>query len=225
MVVVVSMDKKRLGFAEIQELTGLPAQTLRRYAKEFSRWLPTRKAGRMVQFQPDAVETIEAIRAAFEQGMTTSQVKELVGASVAPTIDVGHVAEAETPLLPQSSAELPALLALGDRFVSVLERAVVALEAIAARTALQPPETGARVKVHDEAQTSNVGQSGASFLTRTREEIVGEVARLHKDGLGACAIATAMRRAGWPTLSGRGQWAKGSAARILKMDAVSSHGK
>jgi len=219
MVVVVSMDKKRLGFAEIQELTGLPAQTLRRYAKEFSRWLPTRKAGRMVQFQPEAVETIEAIRAAFEQGMTTSQVKDLIASSVAATIDVGHVREQEPPLPPQASAELPALLALGDRFISVLERAVVALEAVALRTALQTSEAGKRPGVHPDAETSILGPSGASVLAKSRAEIVAEVMRLHRSGLGAAATATAMRRAGWPTLSGRGQWAKGSVKRILKGEA------
>lgn len=226
---VVSMSiKPHIGFAEITARTGLPAQTLRRYAKEFSRWLPTRKVGRMVQFQADAVEVIEAIRAAFEQGKTTPEVRDLLAAHVPPVIELptDPPAEDTTPTtIPTTPpmvdpATLAALLPMVDRWLAVQERqadmmgrAVAALESIAARLPLPgPPE---RPDAPGRDETAKNGPYIAPPSPRSREEIVQEVLRLRSEGMGAGAIATRLRATGWTTLSGRGRWGKGAVRRIL----------
>ena len=174
---VVSMDKMGpLGFDGIAERTGLPAQTLRRYAKEFARWLPTRKVGRVVQFQPDAVEIIEAIRAAFEQGMTTPQVRDLLARTSPGVIDMpspppGPPTEDETAVetavvTTMDSDVMAALLPLAERWVAALERQnelqartlatmetrLAALEA--ARTPQEAPQPEERPEGHAEVKTA-----------------------------------------------------------------------
>lgn len=239
MVVVVSMDKKRLGFAEIQEATGLPAQTLRRYAKEFARWLPTRKAGRMVQFQPEAVETIEAIRAAFEQGMTTPEVRDLLAAHVPPVIELptDPPAEDTTPTtIPTTPpmvdpATLAALLPMVDRWLAVQERqadmmgrAVAALETLAARLPLpgpqerpqDAPKPSKRPDPHGRGETGQDGPHIAPPPGWTRADTLALVHELRSAGMGGRSIAREMRRRGIPTLSGRGEWAAGAVKRVLK---------
>jgi len=220
---VTRMSNKTVGYAEIEEATGVPAVTARRYAMTFKRWLPGKTIGRATRFPVSTLDTFTGIRALFEAGKTTSEVREELAASVHPTYE----AAVDEPTQPVTAAvpgiELPALLVLGDRFVSALERIALALEGVAAKRAVEASEVGERVKGHPEAETSLVGHPGASVLSKSRAEIVGEVVRLHNAGLGAYAIASAMRRAGWPTLSGRGQWGKGSVARILKNEV--DHGE
>lgn len=214
---VTSMSNKTVGYAEIEEATGVPAVTARRYATTFRRWLPGKTVGRSTRFPVATLNTFSQIRALFEAGKTTSEVREVLAASVHPTFEVDEItepAEQATPAV--SGAELPALLALGDRFVSALERIALALETVAAKRPLEASKDGGRVKVQGEGQTSIVGHPGTSVPAKSRAEIVAEVIRLHEQGMGAGAIATAMRRAGWPTLSGRGAWGKGSVSRILK---------
>lgn len=221
---VTSMSNKTVGYAEIEEATGVPAVTARRYAMTFKRWLPGKTVGRATRFPVATLDTFARIRALFESGKTTSEVRDELAASVHPTFETAVVDEPAapaTPLVP--GGDLPALLALGDRFVGALERIALALETVAANRATEASEAGGRVKGQERAKTSFLGAPARPVLTKTREEIVGEVARLHKAGLGAYAIATAMRRAGWPTLSGRGEWGKGSVARILKNEV--DHGE
>ena len=214
---VTSMSNKTVGYAEIEEATGVPAVTARRYAMTFKRWLPGKTVGRATRFPVSTLDTFSQIRGLFESGKTTGEVKEHLAASVHPTFETAVVDEPAAPATPAvSGSELPALLALGDRFVGVLERIALALEAMAKNRAMEASEAGSRVQVHGEAETSLYGAPARPALDKSREEIVSEVVRLHNDGLGAYAIATAMRRAGWPTLSGRGEWAKGSVKRILK---------
>lgn len=219
---VTSMSNKTVGYAEIAEATGVPAVTARRYAMTFKRWLPGKTIGRATRFPVATLNTFSQIRELFESGKTTSEVREVLAASVHPTFEVDEITEPAAPAV--SGAELPALLALGDRFVSALEHIALALETVAAKRPLGASKDGGGVKVHGEVGKSILGRPGASFPTKTRTEIIHEVLRLHKQGMGASATATALRRAGWPTLSGRGAWGKGSVSRILKNE-VNSHGE
>lgn len=237
---MVSMSiKPHIGFAAITARTGLPAQTLRRYAKEFSRWLPTRKVGRVVQFQADAVEIIEAIRAGFEAGRTTPEVRELLAAHVPPVLDVpgDPPAEDTTPTtIPTTppmvdAATLAAVLPMVDRWLAVQERqaelmgrAVAALETLAARLPAcgpqirptETPERATRPDAQAKAETSTNGAHIAPPSPERRAAIIAEVERLRAAGMGGRAIARAMDSAGWPTLSGRGKWGPGAVKRILK---------
>ena len=49
-----------------------------------------------------------------------------------------------------------------------------------------------------------------------RDEIIRMVFRLKSDGLGPTAIAQKMEADGIPTLTGKGQWMKGTVSNILK---------
>lgn len=236
---MVSMSPKTsVGFTELTVRTGLPAQTLRRYAKEFSRWLPTRKVGRVVQFQADAVEVIEAIRSAFEQGLTTPQVRDLLVSHAPPVIELSPDSPAEdtkpttiptTSPMAMDPATLAALLPMVDRWLTVQERqvdlmgrAVAALESLATRLPLssEQPQNESKARKQPEGHANaQEGQNEACIASpslRSRADILAEVARLRSVGMGSRAIASAMTRAGWPTLSGRGRWAAGAVKRILK---------
>lgn len=239
---MVSMSTKPpIGFAEITARTGLPAQTLRRYGKEFARWLPTRKVGRVVQFQADAVEIIEAIRAGFEAGKTTPEVRDLLAAHVSPVLDLpgDPPAEDTTPTtIPTTpppagldAATLAAVLPMVDRWLAVQERqadlmgrAVAALETLASRLPLPGPperpqdasEGETRPDAPGRVKTANNGPHIAPPSPERRAAIMGEVERLRSAGHGGRAIARAMNAAGWPTLSGRGRWGAGAVKRILK---------
>lgn len=216
---VTSMSGKTVGYAEIEEATGVPAVTARRYAMTFKRWLPGKTIGRATRFPVATLDTFAKIRALFEAGKTTSQVRDELAASVHPTYEtaVDEPVQATPPAISSTTGvDLPALLALGDRFVGALERIALALESVAAHKAVGASEAVGRGKVHDGAEKSLYGAPRGPVLTKTRDEIVQEVLRHHADGLGAAATATAMRRAGWPTLSGRGEWAKGSVKRIIR---------
>lgn len=234
---VVSMNQNpSVGFTDLTMRTGLPAQTLRRYAKEFSRWLPTRKVGRVVQFQADAVEVIEAIRSAFEQGLTTPQVRDLLVSHAPPVIELSPDSPAEdtkptTSPMVVDPATLSALLPMVDRWLAVQERqadmmgrAVAALETIAARLPLpgtserpqDAPKGETRPDTQAKAETASNRPYIAPYPPERRTEIVAEVLRLRSAGMGGRAIARAMDAAGWSTLSGRGRWAAGAVKRILK---------
>lgn len=115
-----------LGFAEIEAATGIPQQTARRYAADFKAWLPSKTVGRAAKYAPVVLPTFAAIRAGFEAGLTTAQIRASLTAQNAPVIDV---AEQTAPMPAQAPSD--ALAAI----VPMLERLTVAVEALAASQA------------------------------------------------------------------------------------------
>lgn len=133
---MVSYDKKDLiGFEDLATRTGLPAQTLRRYAKEFAPWLPTRKIGRAFRLHPDAVDVVGAIRSAFAEGRTAPEVHELLAGNHPPVIDVqpGQAGTDAVPGVGETLLTTPGPLA--ERYVAAMEKQADALAAIAATLA------------------------------------------------------------------------------------------
>ena len=114
--------KPKIGFVELATKTGLPAQTLRRYAKEFAPWLPTSRAGRAIQFQAEAVEVVETIRAAFEQGKTTPEVRDILGKTVPATINLDFDQPQDAPAIPASGGDQVALAGMLERIAVAMER-------------------------------------------------------------------------------------------------------
>ena len=112
-----------LGFAEIETETGIPQQTARRYAADFRAWLPSKTVGRAARFKPDVLSTFAAIRAGFDAGLTTAQIKATLTAKNAPIIDVAGQTDT-LPAVADPAAVLP-----------MLERLTVAVEALAAAQA------------------------------------------------------------------------------------------
>lgn len=112
-----------IGFAEIETETGIPQQTARRYAADFKAWLPSQTVGRAARFKPEVLPTFATIRAGFDAGLTTAQIKATLTAENGPIIDVAG----QTDPLPATTD--PAAL------LPILERLTVAVEALAAAQA------------------------------------------------------------------------------------------
>lgn len=202
--------------ATLAREVGVPEPSARRYAHAFAEFVRSRRIGKTVLYAPELGELLRIAAAGFATGKRRDEVADDLAARFGQVHDVAPRGDAVTTPATLDRVDLAALVPLAERFLMILERGVAALEAVAANKPVQAPEAVGRVKGQVEGQTSNLRQSGASFPQKTRAEIVAEVNRLHQTGLGAGAVATAMRRAGWPTLSGRGRWAKGSVSRILK---------
>lgn len=234
-----------LGFAEIAARTGLPEANLRRWRKRFPAWCPSKVFGRVEKFRPDVIAVFQLVAKLYGERRTSEEVKAALQALAAPTIDVGEGAPDEKLTLPHAQAvNVGAILAvlgpvaekylailerqtsalvranrIHSRFLSLVERRLTLLERVAlansqkvATSSMESTVSGKSPEGHSQKQT----RPGGPQAPRKRHEIIAEVRRLHAEGLGSRAIATAMHRAGWPTLSGRGQWAKGSVARILR---------
>lgn len=207
--------------ATIARDVGVPEPSARRYAHAFPDFVRSRKIGKATLYHPGLGELLKIAAEGFAAGRRRDEVAADLAARFGRVHDIvpgGDDDVATTPAAP-GRGDLAALLPLAERFVAVLERGVAALEALAAHKAVETSQPAGRVKVHGEGQTSLYAPPAASALVKSRSDIVGEVLRLHRTGLGASAIATALRRAGWPTLSGRGAWAKGSVKRILRGEA------
>ena len=210
--------------ATIARDVGVPEPSARRYANAFAEFVRSRKIGKATLYAPELGELLRIAAAGFANGQRRDEVAADLAKRFGRVFDVpGGDEPATTPTVAPGQVGLAALLPLAERFVTVLERGVAALEALAANRPVQAFKGDGQGNVHSESQTSFLGPPTRSVPAKSRTEIVQEVLRHHADGLGAAATATAMRRLGWPTLSGRGTWAKGSVRRILKNEV--DHGE
>lgn len=204
--------------ATLAREVGVPEPSARRYAHAFAALVRSRRIGKATLYAPEVGELLRIAAEGFAAGRRRDEVAgELAGRfgrvhDVAPRGDDAATTPAGASV---PAGDLAALLALGDRFVSVLERAVVALEAIAAKRPQEAPQDGKRPGHRPQAETGQDEPHTAPPVPRSRSEIIREVQRLRGEGLGAGAIATAMRRSGFPTLSGRGRWGKGTVKRVI----------
>lgn len=231
-----------VSFAEIAAKTGLPEANLRRWRKQFSAWCPSSTFGRAEKFRPEVIQVFLIISRLYGERRHREEVEEALRAEVAPVIEVKEGAPDEKkPLLSHvpamdASTILAALVPMAERYFAIMERQVIAmergnelqarlvaaterrlalLEDAAVEAPIRPVQASERKK-QGEGHPANQNASTLRSEPKSRAEITSEVYRLHSAGLGFRAIATAMRLAGWPTLSGRGEWGKGSVARILK---------
>ncbi|MEA4848385.1 MAG: MerR family transcriptional regulator [Clostridiaceae bacterium] len=230
-----------VSFAEIAAKTGLPEANLRRWRKQFSAWCPSRTFGRAEKFRPEVLQVFLIISRLYGERRNREEVEEALRAEIAPVIEVKEGAPDEKPFLPHAPAMdastiLTALAPMADRYLAIMERQVIAMErgnelqarlvaAAERRLALleyAAVETPIRLVQASERKKQGEGRPASQNVStlrngpKSRAEIIAEVYRLHSEGLGVRAIATAMRMTGWPTLSGRGEWGKGSVARILR---------
>jgi DNA-binding transcriptional MerR regulator len=226
---------------DLAQAMGLGESTVRFWRDRYADFFPYVGEGKRRRYRPEAVEVLRFIAERANRSENSEAIAEALARVFPRSITIAEESQrsnaatqqgesqhnrSDPPAVP--AVDVPAILAalvpLADRYVAALERQAAALETIADRLALpgppnrpqNAPKCETRANVHGRAETSTHGPHIASPSPRGREEIMGEVARLRGEGLGAGAIATAMRRAGWPTLSGRGAWGKGSVKRIIK---------
>lgn len=203
--------------ATLARAVGVPEASARRYVHALAALVRSRRVGKAILYAPEVGEMLKAASDGFAAGLRREEVAEQVAARYGRVHDVvpGDDDVTTTPPATVDSTTMAALLPLLDRFVT-------ALEVIAARLPLpgqdrpqDAPEPSKRPNPHGRAETSTNGPHIAPPVPHSRAEIVGEVLRLHGEGMGAGAIATRLRATGWPTTSGRGKWGKGAVRRIL----------
>jgi hypothetical protein len=240
-VTVVPTPGDWLSFKDVERATGIPSTSLRRFVERFPGFLAGKRINRALCFHPDAVATFRRISELFREGKTTPEVAAILATEQTPTIDVKAIPTNATtvptvaptvdmaalaPLLDRFTAALERIAENGARALETMERRLAALETIAARMALpEYPQDGPKrpskaLKVPSQVVCPPHGKPGLKSPTsRSRTEIIAEVMRLRKTGIGAVSIAKAMTAGGWPTLSGRGRWADGVVKRIIKAHA------
>jgi len=216
-----------LGFKELEARTRIPGSTIRRYVERFPRYLPGRTVDRVKRFSPELVEVFQRVHGLYQEGRRTEEIAGILALEAVATFDIPTDATDATTI--PTPAAMPDAVAY---FAPILERLTAALERIADNGARHAAAVEARLSRLEaiSAPSGDVvragdtcpqvegkkGQEGPSTASRMpREEIIARVMELRATGMGAGAIATRLRGEGLPTLSGRGQWGKGSVRRIL----------
>ena len=126
---MATLARHGIGYREIEQATGIPSTTARRYARRFATFLPCRVVDRAARFPAESVETFKRIHALFVEGKRTEEVAAILAGELpqvheisTPATDAATVATAGDP------AGLVAV-------VPLLERLTVAVEALAAAQA------------------------------------------------------------------------------------------
>lgn len=230
-----------LTIKDLAQALGLGESTIRFWRDRYADFIPYVGEGKRRRYRPEAVDVLRFISEKANRSENAEAIAAALSRLFPRSIGIAEESQRSNAAAQQresqqnrsdlpaiSAVDVPAILAaltpLADRYISALERQAAALEVIATRLPLpgvperhaQASEMGKRPDPQANLQTSPNGQPVA-YSRPNRAEIAEEVRRLHGEGLGSRAIATAMSRLGWPTLSGRGSWATGSVRRILKM--------
>lgn len=218
-----------IGFKDLEGLTRIPGSTLRRYVERFPKFLPGKTVDRVRRFSPEVVEVLNRVHALYQEGKRTEEVAGILALEAVATYDLPPVTTDATTVPTPPEVQGEALAYLGP----ILERLAVALERIADNGARQAAAVEARLARLEALSGDSGGVLAAegssprivpqkpkveasTALRVPREEIIARVLKLRAEGLGAGAIATRLRGEGFPTLSGRGQWGKGSVKRVLQ---------
>jgi len=153
----------------------VPEASARRYAETFSAFFRSRRAGKAMLYDPEAVDVLRAVSKAFGEGRRRPEVQELLAARFGQLHEVEPVrdevvATRQEPATPTSPADLaPTIQAFTvavDRLASALERQneiqartlaametrLAALEA--ARTPQEAPRPEERPEGHAEVKTA-----------------------------------------------------------------------
>lgn len=69
------MDEKWLTFAQLEERTKIPHQTIRRYIDRHGHHLRTKKQHRSIYIQEDSLETLVAIREMYEKNYNVQRIE------------------------------------------------------------------------------------------------------------------------------------------------------
>lgn len=78
---------------ELAKLAGLSETTCRRYAREFSDFLPSEHRGRTRIYRPECVSVLQRIRELYGQGHDTEAVQDQLAQEYDRTIEVDHGAD------------------------------------------------------------------------------------------------------------------------------------
>ena len=123
---MASVARHGIGYREIEQETGIPSTTARRYARRFPSFLPCRVVDRAARFPAESVETFKRIHALFVEGKRTEEVAAILAGELP---QVHEISTPATFAATVATAGDPAAL------LPMLERLTVAVEALAAAQA------------------------------------------------------------------------------------------
>jgi DNA-binding transcriptional MerR regulator len=99
-----------LTIAEIAEKLGIAESTARRYAKQFSQFLPSKQIGRTMKYSPQALEILRDTAILFKKGHTSEEVQELLGEKYPQSYDGDLVVVEDESTLPADLTNFRELL-------------------------------------------------------------------------------------------------------------------
>lgn len=86
-------DKEWLTVAELSKKVGVPAETARRYIRNFKEYLKLRKDGKRYLIHKDCSKVIEKIRGLYSDGLTNKEIEEALsdsGVTMTITVKESH---------------------------------------------------------------------------------------------------------------------------------------
>lgn len=178
-----------LTIREVAEASGLPTETSRRYLKQFAEFCPSAREGRRILYDDEVVRAVVRVRALYDQGLGTEEIRAALAQELTPILDA-EVVEADPPtaVAPVLAPEVVQALALLPRMKEVIEaqqERIVALEG--AVTDRQTREQALAAEVASLAEEVKRGQDYRVRMDEERrqmrgeiEEMVGEIGKYKK---------------------------------------------
>lgn len=106
---------------EVAEAADLPTETARRYLNTFSEFCPSTKEGRRWMYDDDVVRCVVRVRALYDQGLGTEEIRDALARELTPTLDAEVIEEEEPPAVPALAPEVLEAVALLPRIREVME--------------------------------------------------------------------------------------------------------
>lgn len=168
-----------LTIREVAEASGLPTETTRRYLKQFAEFCPSTREGRRILYDDEVVRCVVRVRALYDQGLGTEEIRAALTEELTPTLDAEVVEDPPAAVAPPLAPEVAQVLALLPRMKEVIEAQegrIVALEGeVAAR---QTREKTLAVEVASLAEEVKRGQDYRVQMDEERREMRGEIERM-----------------------------------------------
>lgn len=229
-----------MGFKDLEKALDIHSNTLRRWNELFPTFLGGKKINRVMSFPKESLETFRMIKILYDEGKQTADVIATLAKEMAQTLDVtpmprdadAHPADPPapgrtdldtlTPILERFASALEKIAENGARALDIMDKRLTALESGPNSPSGASSSLG-QGNVHGKASEAKDGPHMARpdstklyEVRMPRQEVIAEVRRLRSLGYGAARIRTAMVRAGFPSLNGKGQLSKSTVARIVK---------
>lgn len=106
---------------EVAEAADLPTETARRYLNRFSEFCPSTKESRRKMYDDDVVMTVMSVRALYDQGLGTEEIRDALAREITPTLDAEVIEDDEVGVVVPLPPEVEQLIRLLPRIHEVME--------------------------------------------------------------------------------------------------------
>lgn len=168
-----------LTIREVAEASGLPTETTRRYLKQFSEFCPATREGRRILYDDEVVRAVVRVRALYDQGLGTEEIRAALAQELTPTLDAEVVEDRAAVVAPPLAPEVVQALALLPRMKDVIEaqqERIVALEG--AVTDRQTMEQALAAEVASLAEEVKRGQDYRVQMDEEGRQMRGEIEKM-----------------------------------------------